>query len=314
MARKELGPTALLVAQAVAQMLSGDAVVGVSGGADSMALAMGAHWAARRNGVTIRCVVVDHGLQPDSNEVARRVVADLVARGLDAQLRHVEVRDTGEGIEAAARQARLEVLAGYGADVLLGHTQDDDAEQVLLGLLRGSGTRSLAGIPPRRGPFVRPLLGLRRAHTEQACREWNITWWQDPMNQNPVFARVAVRQVLKLLATQLGRDLIPALARTARLARMDADHLDAEAARIAVADELEVADVEHLDDAVRLRVVQRWLRSKGLTIEFSHVDAVDQLITAWCGQGPIHVPGAHVVRRQGVLIVQLRPGLPAVGE
>ena len=297
MARRELGPTALRVGQAVAELLpSGPVVVGVSGGADSMALALGAVWAAPRTRSEVLCVVVDHGLQAGSAEVAERTVDALTSRGIAAEVRRVEVGRDG-GIVAA--------LSRDGYPVLLGHTLDDQAETVLLGLLRGSGIRSLAGMSARRGPFLRPLLGIRRAETEAACREWGVEWWSDPMNTDPRFARVRARSALALLASELGRDVAVGLARTADLARGDADLLN-ELAELALAraardDALDVATLAGQPDALRGRVLLGWLRNHGSEATRIHVAAVDDLVLAWRGQGPVAVPGGSVKRIAGRL-------------
>ena len=305
MARRELPPAALVVAAAVAAALpDGDVVVGCSGGADSLALALGAAWAARRAGTRADVLVIDHGLQPGSAEVADGVIARLATAGVAASSRRVEVRPGAGGVEAAARDARLAALAEPGLPVLLGHTQDDQAETVLLGLLRGSGTRSLAGMAAVRGPFHRPLLGLRRADTEAACRAWGVDWWADPMNDDPAFARVRARRALATLSAGLGRDVAPALARTARLARADADLLDTladEAARPTPDGALRVDDLRGLPDALRWRVLRSWLRAAGLEPALEGVLAVDTLVTAWRGQGPIAVPGGGVRRADGQL-------------
>ncbi|MBK7822590.1 MAG: tRNA lysidine(34) synthetase TilS [Tessaracoccus sp.] len=305
MARRELPLAALTVATAVAAGLpDGDVVVGCSGGADSLALALGAAWAARRAGTRAEAVVVDHGLQPGSAEVARRVVARLDAVGVPARAQRVEVRPGADGVEAAARDARLATLAEPGLPVLLGHTLDDQAETVLLGLLRGSGTRSLAGMAPVRGLFRRPLLGLRRADTEAACRAWGVEWWEDPMNDDPSFARVGARRALATLAVDLGRDVAPALARTARLARADADLLDAlaeEENRPVPDGALRVEDLRPLPDALRWRVLRSWLRNAGLAPSFEGVLAVDAFVTGWRGQGPTALPGGAVARVGGEL-------------
>ncbi len=305
MARRELGPTALRVGQAVAELLpSGPVVVGVSGGADSMALALGTVWASPRTRSEVLCVVVDHGLQAGSVEVTQRTVDALMSRGIAAEVRRVEVGRDG-GIEAAARQARLAALSRDGHPVLLGHTLDDQAETVLLGLLRGSGIRSLAGMSARRGPFLRPLLGIRRAETEAACREWGVEWWSDPMNTDPRFARVRARSALALLASELGRDVAVGLARTADLARGDADLLDELAelvlTRAARDDALDVAILADQPDALRGRVLLGWLRNRGSEVTRIHVAAVNDLVLAWRGQGPVAVPGGSVKRIAGRL-------------
>ncbi|QXT62429.1 tRNA lysidine(34) synthetase TilS [Tessaracoccus palaemonis] len=311
MARRELGPAALRVTAAVADALpGGDVTVGCSGGADSLALALGAHRAAARRGVTAEAFVVDHGLQPGSADVATRVVETLAARGVDARVVAVRVDEGGDGLEAAARDARLVALATPGRPVLLGHTLDDQAESVLLGLFRGSGTRSLAGMAPARGPFLRPLLGLRRADTEQACREWGLDWWDDPMNDDERFVRVRARRALADLSADLGRDLAPALARTAALARADADLLDALTGEAidTSADTLDVAELHRLPDALRWRALRAWLAAAGVAADRQATLAVDRLVTHWHGQGPVALPGAHVARTGGRLRLAGRPG------
>lgn len=302
MARRELGRDALRIGQAVAALLpAGPVVVGVSGGADSMALALGAAWAAPRLDSVVKAVVVDHGLQPGSAAVAAVTVDRLAAAGIVAEVRTTHVSDD-RNIEDAARSARLELLARDGHPVLLGHTLDDQAETVLLGLLRGSGTRSLAGMAPVRGPFIRPLLGIRRAETEAACRDWGVTWWEDPMNRDRRFARVRARAAVATLSEELGRDVAVALARSADLARADADHLDALAAealaRVVVDGQLEVSAVADLPEAIRGRVALAWLRGQGASPGRSHAAAVGGLVLDWRGQGPVDVPGG-TVRRDG---------------
>lgn len=304
MARRELGRASLAVAQAVAGLLpAGPVVIGCSGGADSLALALGARWAAPRCGAEVRCIVVDHALQEGSDAVAARVVDLLTGESMVAESLRVDVDPTSPGgPEAAARDARLAALAGEGVPVLLGHTMDDQAETVLLGLLRGSGARSLAGMAAVRGPFLRPLLGLRRTTTAAACAEWGVDVWQDPHNADLRYRRVRARGHLADLAEDLGRDLAPALARTAALARMDADLLDRLAAE-AVSDldlsgALEVGAVRDLPEPLRLRALRDWLAAGGgPQVEMVHVMAVDRLVTRWTGQGPVSLPGGWVERR-----------------
>lgn len=303
MARRELGPAALEVAQAVAAVLpAGEVVVGCSGGADSLALALGAKWAAARCDAQVSCVVVDHGLQAGSDVVAADTVELLTGHGIASEVRAVTVDESaGGGLEAAAREARLGALESYDVPVLLGHTLDDQAESVLLALLRGSGTRAISGMATVRGPFIRPLLGVRRATTEQACAEWGVEPWQDPHNTEDRFGRVRVRNHLASLNDALGRDVAPALARTAALARTDADFLDDLALRAADgldgAGGLPVDEVAALPDALRLRVLRNWLASHGVDEpSMVHLQAVDALVVDWSGQGPVDAPGARVRR------------------
>lgn len=291
----------MTVAKAVEAMWPGDVIVGVSGGADSMALALGAQWCARRRGGSVKAVVVDHQLQEGSGAVAVDVQGTLTARGINTEVCVVNVVAQGEGLEAAARDARLEALASYGLPVLLGHNANDQAEQVLLGLIRGSGTRSLAGIAAEREQFIRPLLDVPRAVIEEACVEWGIEAWSDPMNDDDAFMRVRVRAWLVSLEEAGERGLVSALGRTARLARADADLLDAAADKLVPeGSELPLAALNQ-PDALRWRILKIWMERQGIVPEMVHVLAVDQLVREWRGQGPIHVPGGKVFRHDRAL-------------
>jgi tRNA(Ile)-lysidine synthase len=296
-----------------------------SGGADSVALAAALAFEARAAGVRVGGVTVDHGLQPGSRQRAGRTAAVLGELGLDPVL-VLPVQVTGDGgPEGAARTARYAALAGVaaaqGARVALGHTLDDQAETVLLGLGRGSGPRSVAGMVPERtdgaATWWRPLLGVRRRTTRQACAEQGLPVWDDPWNTDPAFIRVRLRtEVLPLLEEVLGGGVAPALARTAELLREDLDALDglaaAELARLAAEaghGELPVQPLQPLPAAVRRRVLRSWLRAAGVPdLQAVHLRAVESLVMRWRGQGPVDLPGgAGAVRASGTLMV-LPPG------
>lgn len=234
-----LHPAVAAVRRGVREVLSrlepGDAVVvACSGGADSLALASAAVFEGHKLGLRVVGATVDHGLQPGSADQAARVVAQLVALGVDetATVR-VEVVGEGQGPEAAARQARYDVLEQLrlqlGATlVLLGHTRDDQAETVLLGLTRGSGARSLAGMRRAFDHYARPLLDVTRDDTVTACQVEGLDPWDDPHNDDPGYTRVRVRRtVLPVLEEQLGPGVAATLARTADQVRDDVEALDA---------------------------------------------------------------------------------------
>jgi tRNA(Ile)-lysidine synthase len=236
-----LDPSVAAVRLAVRRELTGrdDAVVLVacSGGADSLALLSATLVEARKPGLLVVGVTVDHGLQEGSSDHAQRVVEQMAALGVDETVSvRVQVTSAGQGPEAAAREARYAVLEEVAQrvgsrTVLLGHTLDDQAETVLLGLTRGSGSRSLAGM--RRGfdVFRRPLLDLTRSQTEAACRAEHIEWWTDPHNDDPRFTRSRVRhRVMPMLEEELGPGVTAALARTADQLREDSSALDGLAA------------------------------------------------------------------------------------
>jgi tRNA(Ile)-lysidine synthase len=311
--------TRLAVRRALAAAEPGSApvLVACSGGADSLALLAAAVFEARESPWPVVGVTVDHGLHEASAEVATRVVGQMAALGADetASIR-VSVQADGHGLEAAARQARYAVLEEIAdrfgsATVLLGHTLDDQAETVLLGLARGGGGRSLAGMRRAFGVFRRPLLGLTREQTEQACRAQGIAWWTDPANQDPRFTRSRVRHtVLPLLEAELGPGVAQNLARTADLLRADVEHLDhlAGAAYAALPDPLPVAALLDLAPAVRTRVLRlAALRAGARDAELfhDHVCALDALLTDWHGQGAVDLPGrVRARRRDGELVFE----------
>ncbi|WP_375001861.1 tRNA lysidine(34) synthetase TilS [Aeromicrobium sp. CTD01-1L150] len=278
-------------------------VVGLSGGADSLALVACAAFVADRDGHDVRAVVVDHRLQPGSADVAARAAQQATTLGVPASVVAVDVTGPG-GPEAAARAARREALqeaAGPAGVVLLAHTRDDQAETVLLGLGRGSGPRSLAGMRAADGPWRRPFLGLRRCDTEAICRARDLTWWQDPHNLDPTFRRSRLRrEVLPLLEDVLSGGVVEALSRTADQLRDDADLLDSLAA--AVDDALDVPTLAGLPPALRSRVLRRNALAAGALASetaASHVAALDRLVTAYDGQDRVELPGGVCCRREG---------------
>jgi tRNA(Ile)-lysidine synthase len=292
-------------------------LVACSGGADSLALLAATVFEARVEALRVVGVTVDHGLQEGSADRALQVVAQMALLGADETATiSVTVDPGGQGIEAAAREARYAALAQIAEHftagvVLLGHTLDDQAETVLLGLARGSGARSLAGMRPSiDGLFHRPLLEVTRAQTEAACSAQGIDFWTDPHNSDPRFTRARVRQqVMPMLERELGPGVAAALARTADQLRADADHLDVEAARAgeAARDQagLSIAALEAMPAAIRTRVLRlAALEAGALSAElfYSHVLEMDRLVTDWHGQKWVDLPGHVRVRRtQGVL-------------
>lgn len=297
--------------------IDGPVLVACSGGADSLALAAAVAFEAPRRGVAAGMITVDHGLQPGSGDQARRVASIGYEFGMDpVEIVPVSVGTAG-GPEAAARTARYRALQAAAdaldRDVLLGHTLDDQAETVLLGLGRGSGPRSMAGMRRRTGRFARPLLSVRRATTVAACEALGLDPWEDPHNQDPAFQRVRLRrEVLPLLEDVLQGGVVEALARTADLLQDDLDALDALAptTRTGSADQrpdgLDVAALAALPKALRTRTLRMWARSLGAEpLTAVHVAALDALVTQWHGQGAVDLPGgARAFRLSGRIVGQ----------
>jgi tRNA(Ile)-lysidine synthase len=307
-----------------AGLAPGDLVLAAcSGGADSLALASALAFEAPKLGLRGGGVTVDHGLQDGSDEQARRAAKALKGMGLQPVdgVTAAVARPGGPGYpgpEAAARDARYAALhraasACAATVVLLGHTLDDQAETVLLGLARGSGARSLAGMPERTGLFLRPLLRISRATTRAACAAQDLEPWDDPQNADPGFARARVRhRLLPVLEAELGPGVAEALARSARLLRADADFLDAlaesELERIAPpgsGHSLPLDALAALPEAIRSRVLRNAAVAAGCppgVLSARHVAGLEALVTGWRGQRWTDLPGGvRAWRRYGKL-------------
>lgn len=297
---------------------TGDLVlVALSGGPDSLALAAATAFEASRAGFRAGAVIVDHALQEGSADVASAAAAQAESLGLAPILVKRVAVGTGGGPEAAAREARYAALADAAAEtqatvVLLGHTLDDQAETVLLGLARGSGASSLHGMDARAGGYARPLLCIRRSTTEKFCHESGLTAWHDPQNDDERFTRVRVRAtVLPMLERELGPGVAEALARTAAQLREDddalnqfADELAEELADIAEAGiSLSVASLASNPAALRQRLIRLAVSSEfHVSLSRSQTLEVARLVTDWSGQEALDLPGFRVRRQGGLLI------------
>jgi len=292
------------------KMEAGDVVlVAVSGGADSLALAYATLKESTPLAIRVIAVTIDHQLQEQSGAQALKVEKQLHEMGYSAVIIEKVVVSTESGIEAGARDARYEALTEIvkkegATKIFLGHTRDDQAETVLLGLARGSGTRSLSGMAIENGIYIRPLLTLTREETVSACREAGIEFWNDPHNSNTEFSRVKVRRnVLPILEENIGPGISAALARSAALLRDDADALDAIAeSEISSLDlrNLDCRALEQLPRAIRTRILRRAIYAAGApsgSITADHVASAEALVTSWKGQGQVSLPGGVKVER-----------------
>ena len=257
----------------------------VSGGADSTALAL----LAVEAGCVVTIVHVDHQLRPTSADDAALVQRTAAVLGVPCTVHAVAVGD-GPNLEARARAARYGVLP---PDVLTGHTADDQAETVLINLLRGAAASGLAGMRP--GP-TRPLLGLRRADTVEVCRLAGTATADDESNTDPRFVRNRVRhEVLPLLADVAARDLAPVLARQADLLRADDDLLDTLAAAL---DPTDARQLTAAPPPLARRAVRRWLTGLDPAGHPPDLATVERVLAVARGESTAcDVAGGHRVAR-----------------
>ena len=298
------------VRECLTQCAAGDTVlVAISGGADSLALAAALVPECKNAIIKLVGVTIDHQLQSASGAQSKNVVMQLSQLGIsEVEVVKVDV-ELIDGIEASARRARYSALDSaakkYQAKfVFLGHTLNDQAESVLLGLARGSGARSLSGMARCAGIYCRPLLGITREQTLAACAENDLTPWVDPHNSDPQFARVRVRtDALPKLEESIGPGITQALARSADLLRDDADALDSWADELALGlnlGDLEIAALAQLPKAIRTRLLRKAIYAAGAptgSISADHVASVEALVTSWHGQGACSLPGGVKVER-----------------
>jgi tRNA(Ile)-lysidine synthase len=315
--RKRLSPAQGLIRLAVRNCLTSNTkpgqklLVAVSGGADSLALAAACEFEAKKLGLKIAAAVIDHSLQNNSDKVAAQTAKTLAALGFEeVVVKKIAVGKAG-GPEAAARTARytaLETLRQKTKShfIVLGHTSSDQAETVLLGLVRGSGSKSLSGMSAKTGLLLRPLLGIERSTTEAFCKDSGIKYWSDPQNKDEKFLRVMIRKhVLPFLEKQLGGSVAASLVRTSDQLREDNTYLEAQAdksfkkyAKVSGSGiGFDAKALEKLPAAILNRVIKKALDSFGSESSRTHVLAVSDLVLSWHGQKPLALPGVRVVRK-----------------
>jgi len=292
----------------------GHLLVAVSGGADSLAVAWAAEFVAPKRGYTIEAVIIDHGLQDDSAEVAQHAKDTLSQMGVGSTIIQVSVDGSGN-VEENARVARYEALDHHrhhtdAVAVLLGHTQDDQAETVLLGLTRGSGPASIRGMAAYTHPWLRPLLGISRATTTACVTDAGYSFWTDPHNTDRRFVRPRIRHdLLPALEDILGPGITAALANTAALIADDDDYLTSLATThldglATTPGKLPAKELAELPSPIRRRVLRTWVReATGASMTLPQTQMVDALVVEWKGQGSVDIPGAKLSRQEGFLVI-----------
>ena len=278
-------------------------LVACSGGADSLALAWTSQVVTKRIGLNLIAVIIDHQLIKESSQVAQDAKKKCEDFGVEkVVIKQIEVKDDNEGLEAAARKARYEafeeLVNEFNAKaVLLGHTQDDQAETMLMRLTRGSGAKSLSAMKEVSGKYLRPFLHIRKQVLVVALEKENISYWQDPANTNYKFLRAKVRhELMPKLIEVLGDSAIDSLDRTSELLKEDNEALESIALESyeKLNKELKVQELEKLPTAIRKRVIKIAALNSGVTpgpFSFEHIEAIDALVTNWRGQGNVDLPG-----------------------
>ncbi len=287
---------------------AGDLVlVGCSGGADSLALAWTTLVVGKRLELKTGAVIVDHQLIPESNSVALNAKKQCEELGIqEVIIKKVNVEQNHEGLEAAARIARYEafenVLHETNAQaILLAHTQDDQAETVLMRLTRGSGAKSLSGMAQVSGKYLRPFLHLRKKLVHDSLDLIGLKAWQDPANTDHQFLRVKVRhELMPKIVEVLGESAISSLDKTSQLLRLDNQALEDLAQQFLGSQKdvktngLEISELEKLPEAIRTRVLRIFAIASGVhpgPFSFEHIEAIDALVKNWHGQGNVDLPG-----------------------
>ncbi len=319
--RKRLSPAQGLIRHAVRQVLVANTragqklLIAVSGGADSLALAAATEFEAKKLNLKIAAAVIDHSLQPNSEKVASQAAKQLAGLGIEeVHIKKVRVGKKG-GPEAAAREARYTALETLrlktkSSFIVLGHTASDQAETVLLGLVRGSGAKSLSGMATKTDFLLRPLLSIERKTTEEFCTDSGIKFWLDPQNNDQKYLRVLVRTtILPFLEKQLGGSVARSLIRTSDQLREDAQFLELEAnkkylklAKVSGSSvSFDARQLAKLPQAILNRVIKIALDSFGKESSRTHVLAVADLVLSWHGQKPLTLPGVRVGRKENTI-------------
>lgn len=284
--------------------------LGVSGGADSLALLIALSTLYKGDRASqVHVVSIDHQLQEITSQISQQVATLANNFGFTTHIIPIDIPETGNGAEADARTARYSafdtIITDHNLEAfLIGHTKSDQAEQVMLGLLRGSGTRSISGIPERRGVFVRPFLNvLNRAETQKVCNENLVTYWCDPHNDSTDYNRVNIRKLIKETETVTGQNIVEPLVRTAKISTEDADALDFYAT---VAYDTIVSSDWNIDTlltvpvAIRKRVYRNKLISLNIAtdkVSFDALASIETLISDWHGQKVNNITSNLMVTR-----------------
>ena len=278
-------------------------LIACSGGADSLALAWASKVVAKRLDLNVIAVIIDHQLFNESFQVALNAKEQCENFGIEKVLiKKIEVIEHKEGLESAARSARYEAFEQLMIElnakaVLLAHTQDDQAETMLMRLTRGSGAKSLSAMKEVSGKYLRPFLHIRKKELVEALQKEGITFWQDPANTDYRFLRAKVRnELMPKLIEVLGESVIESLDRTSDLLKEDNEALESIAFKNYqdLNKELNVEVLIKFPAAIRKRIIKIAALDSGVNpgpFSYEHIEAIDALVTNWRGQGNVDLPG-----------------------
>ncbi len=314
-------------------------VIATSGGADSVSLLLAIHDLVQRRKLTHRIIAAhfNHGLRDGASDADEEFVRKLTSeRTIELAVGKARIEQAGN-LEQNARRARYEFLRttarGVNAfAVLTGHTMNDQAETVLMNLLRGSGPDGLAGmrpvrtlagdaeavlspkdgapqlpLPPAEVKLVRPLLSWAlRGHTEAYCHDLGIEYRYDTMNEDTAFRRVRIRQVLLPLLEDFNPRIIETLGNTARLMQNIADNTVSQV-QTSTSSELTLAEIRNAPKSELHNVIRTWLKqqrgsSRGLQLK--HMESVERLVFSTKSGKAVELPGGRVFKRNGTLVYE----------
>ena len=305
-------------------------LIACSGGRDSLALTALSVIVCASRGIRCGVVIVDHHLQPHSTEIANTAAKHCLQSGIDEKyvyIQSVNVEDSGEGEESAARNARYQAIIDVAkkqqaAAVLLAHTANDQAETVMMGLKDSAGLEAVAGMKAvtlrQNVLFARPLIKLSREDTTGICEDLGISWWDDPTNgddisQNeelsenyPLRSRVR-HTLMPYISRFFNANMVTLLSRGAEIARDDLDYINSQvdeaSSQVMEFDKnaktvrLKADKLAQYHPSIRRRIIVRALSELGLRFSSSHVSAVDELCTKWHGQKPFSLPNYYEATR-----------------
>lgn len=281
--------------------------VGVSGGSDSLALA----YAMKDENYDFLAVIVDHQLQENSHDVAQTTKALLTDYDIPATIHKINIHENGKGIEAAARKARYNALLNHGKNIVTGHTKNDQAETVILGLQQGSGPTALTGMQivttHDKGTIFRPMLqAITKETTQHACDEYGVNYWNDPHNTSNDYTRVRVRNtILPTISENLNIDIIDKLASTAFMMQEERNFINT---FINTAYEecvnnttIDIKKLAHHDPFIISNVIAQFIKHHTGCIKKSWVDTTAKLITNYEGNKTTHIKGGHLTTHNHTL-------------